>query len=65
MPSDYDRAHAAATTEGKPLYRDAKTGLWVMTGTALLARGTCCGSGCRHCPYPPEVQRAAGRPGVE
>lgn len=23
----------------------------VFTATYLLKRGTCCGSGCRHCPY--------------
>ena len=26
-------------------------GRYVFTAAYLLARGTCCGSGCRHCPY--------------
>ena len=28
-----------------------KNGLLVFTEKYLLQRGTCCGSGCRHCPY--------------
>lgn len=36
---------------GEPGYVDPDTGLFVMTAAALLARGECCGSGCRHCPY--------------
>jgi hypothetical protein len=27
-------------------------GLMVFTAKYLLRRGYCCGSGCRHCPYP-------------
>ena len=26
----------------------------VFTAHYLLKRGTCCGNGCRHCPYPTE-----------
>lgn len=26
-------------------------GLMVLTRRYLLNRGTCCGKGCRHCPY--------------
>ena len=37
-------------------------GLLVFTAHYLLRRGFCCGSGCRNCPYPGEVRRAAGRP---
>ncbi len=33
-------------------YIDAKTGLLVFTAQYHLKRGYCCGSGCRHCPYP-------------
>jgi hypothetical protein len=33
------------------MYEDPGTGLWVMTEASLRARGTCCGSRCRHCPY--------------
>ncbi|HVB71571.1 MAG TPA: DUF5522 domain-containing protein [Acidimicrobiales bacterium] len=44
-------AHEAAVTAGEPTYRDPSTGLSVMTVAALAARGECCQSGCRHCPY--------------
>lgn len=27
-------------------------GRWVFTSWSHLKRGYCCGSGCRHCPYP-------------
>lgn len=33
------------------MVRDNATGLWVMTREGLLARGHCCGEGCRNCPY--------------
>ncbi|MBP6003994.1 MAG: hypothetical protein KA746_11215 [Pyrinomonadaceae bacterium] len=26
-------------------------GMMVLTGRYLLARGKCCGNGCRHCPF--------------
>jgi len=57
--------HDRAVAQGKPGYMDPATGLFVMTSAYLKARGTCCGSGCRHCPFPPEVQAAAGRPRSE
>ena len=44
-------AHRAAVEAGEPGYPDPATGLFVLTAAALLARGTCCDSGCRHCPY--------------
>ncbi|WP_299433119.1 DUF5522 domain-containing protein [uncultured Meiothermus sp.] len=43
-------------------------GLYVFTEAYLRKRGYCCGSRCRHCPYPREVQaqtaclRLEGRP---
>ncbi len=55
------RLHDAAVAAGAALYRDPDSGLYVMTAAALAARGTCCGKGCRHCPYPPDVQARAGR----
>jgi hypothetical protein len=58
------RAHAAAIAAGSAGYIDPRTGLFVLTSTWLAARGRCCGSGCRHCPYPPEEQARAGRPGA-
>lgn len=50
-PDDIRRAHDAAEANGQPGYADPATGLFVFTRSGLLARGRCCGSGCRHCPY--------------
>jgi hypothetical protein len=55
-------AHDEAERAGQAMYADPDTGYFVMTTATLLDRGACCGSGCRHCPYPPDEQRAAGRP---
>ena len=33
-----------------------ENGLMVLTAEFLLKRGYCCGSGCRHCPYPKDEQ---------
>jgi len=57
-------AHDRAVAAGAPTYVDPATGYAAMTSVYLLDRGYCCGNGCRHCPYPPDEQRAAGRPGV-
>jgi Family of unknown function (DUF5522) len=46
-------AHSAARRNGSASYVDPFTGLMVMTAAFLEARGTCCQSGCRHCPYLP------------
>jgi hypothetical protein len=51
---DFDailQAHEAAVRAGEPLYRDPVSGLMVLTVATHLARGTCCESGCRHCPF--------------
>ena len=56
-------AHDQAVAAGTPTYLDPDTGFVVFTGVALAARGYCCGSGCRHCPYDHDEQRRAGRPG--
>ena len=45
------RLHDEAVRAGEPTYVDPATGYLVMTAAFLLDRGTCCGSGCRHCPY--------------
>jgi hypothetical protein len=45
-------AHRRAMDEGSPGYVDPATGLYVLTAAMLRDRGECCGSGCRHCPYP-------------
>ena len=44
-------AHAAAVEAGDDTYVDPDTGLTALTAVFLHARGTCCDSGCRHCPY--------------
>ncbi|NNN01186.1 MAG: hypothetical protein HKL86_05070 [Acidimicrobiaceae bacterium] len=44
-------AHDVATARGQSMYRDPSTGLFVLTHHAHLQRGSCCSSGCRHCPY--------------
>jgi len=38
--------------EGTPGYVDPATGLYVLTEATLRDRVECCGSGCRHCPFP-------------
>jgi hypothetical protein len=43
--------HERALAQGEAGYEDPATGLFVMTAATLWARGSCCGSGCRHCPY--------------
>jgi hypothetical protein len=63
LTADQARAHAEATARGEETYVDPVTGYFVLTEATLRARGACCGSGCRHCPYPAAEQRAAGRPG--
>ncbi len=40
-----------ACKKGDSFYEDPISGLSVMTKVFLEARGKCCGSGCRHCPY--------------
>jgi hypothetical protein len=64
IPAAAQRAHDEAEARGQQGYLDPSTGLFVMTAAALAARERCCGSGCRHCPYPAEVQRDAGRPRI-
>ena len=57
LPLDHPRraeilgAHAAALAAGEAGYLDPETGLFVLTAGFLARRGTCCGRGCRHCPY--------------
>jgi iron complex transport system substrate-binding protein len=50
--------HARACARGLPTYADPATGFEVFTADFLRQRGTCCGSGCRHCPYPPPAAPA-------
>ena len=55
-PSDPDYrvildAHAQAMARGEPGYVDPRSGFTVLTAQNLRDRGSCCASGCRHCPY--------------
>ena len=49
--------HNAAVARGKHTYTDPETGYQVFTDLGLKARGQCCGSGCRHCPWHHEKGR--------
>ena len=44
-------AHARALAAGEPGYPDPATGLFVLSARYLADQGSCCGSGCRHCPF--------------
>lgn len=44
-------AHDAAVAAGEDGYADPGTGYWVFTAPALAAKGSCCRTGCRHCPW--------------
>lgn len=43
--------HARALADGAPHYVDPATAALVFTAAFLAERGSCCASGCRHCPY--------------
>lgn len=56
------RRHAAAVAEGRVGYLDPTSGFTVFTSVFLAARGYCCRSGCRHCPFVgAESEPSAGR----
>lgn len=44
-------AHQDALDAGADSYVDPASGYTVLTSRFLADRGTCCDSGCRHCPY--------------
>jgi len=50
-PPPWEHVHALAVARGEESYVDPETGLLVFTELYHRARGTCCGSACRHCPY--------------
>jgi hypothetical protein len=52
------KLHELACARGLPTYRDPLTGYDVFTADFLKQRNYCCGSGCRHCPYPTAAQPA-------
>ena len=47
----WDSIHAKAVADNQESYIDPITGYIVFTQIKHLARGQCCDSGCRHCPY--------------
>ena len=51
-----DATHKPEFKEGVDYYFE--NGLMVLTAEFLRKRGYCCGSGCRHCPYPKEAKLA-------
>lgn len=43
--------HSRAVAAGQSCYVDPATRLSVFTASFHVARGYCCDSGCRHCPF--------------
>ncbi|MBL9173260.1 MAG: cysteine-rich CWC family protein [Verrucomicrobiales bacterium] len=56
------RARPAPRPTPGEVYVDAVTGLQVFTADYLRRRGYCCGSGCRHCPWDPEIHHLPSSP---
>ena len=54
--------HERACRNGEEYYVDPETGWRVFTEIGLRRRGSCCGSGCRHCPYAHEAVPVEERP---
>jgi hypothetical protein len=50
-------AHRLALDAGEEGYLDPATGYWCFSAAYLWERGTCCDSGCRHCPYVNQARR--------
>jgi cob(I)alamin adenosyltransferase len=55
---DIEDAHFKSCTESNLFYTDPTTSLSVLTESAHLKRGKCCGNMCRHCPYGWETVRS-------
>ena len=51
MGVDYDVLNRTATAAGQEGYVDPVSGYLVFSSLGLKNRGSCCGSGCRHCPF--------------
>jgi hypothetical protein len=45
------KVHQDACRAGDDTYKDPSTGYSVFTAFYHLKRGSCCNSGCRHCPW--------------
>lgn len=50
--NSYNNNSELRLVEGVDYYLE--NGFYVFTAGFLKRRGYCCGSGCRHCPYPKE-----------
>lgn len=48
---DIKTLHTEACAKGLDFYTDPSTGYQVFTELYHKRRGSCCGSGCRHCPW--------------
>ena len=59
---NWSTLHERACREGEEFYVDPGTGWRVFTEVGLRNRGSCCGSGCRHCPYAHEAVPMEVRP---
>ena len=57
FPAAVQAAHDEAVRGSADGYTDPDTGYFVFTEAFLTARGTCCDSGCRHCPYNEQHER--------
>ena len=51
LSPEIEKLHSEACQSGLSFYIDPETGYQVQTRIEHLARGSCCESGCRHCPY--------------
>jgi iron complex transport system substrate-binding protein len=49
--ASFTELHEQACSAGELTYVDPDTGYRVFTRLGLERRGSCCGCGCRHCPY--------------
>ena len=45
------KLHDLAILRGSSTYQDPESGFLVMTSQYLSSRGSCCETGCRHCPW--------------
>ena len=52
MPADQPQPASNSAPNQPDSYFE--NGLLVYTSAYHLKRGSCCGSGCRHCPYDPK-----------
>jgi hypothetical protein len=52
MPAEDSKRDGAEAPTEPDWY--VENGLLVSTAAYHLKRGSCCGSGCRHCPYDPK-----------